>query len=130
MTNLRRLTLGLVLGLSTALAGVAYAQNAPQDKKTESCCAMESCCCKGDSCKMKPGTSMNHAAMHKHEGCCGDSCKMTKDENAKSEKHECWGDSCAMKKDSAATAGATASDKHECCCSGDACKMKNKKAKA
>src|SRR5512132_3278437 len=98
MTNLRRLTLGLVLGLSTALAGVAYAQNAPQDKKTESCCAMESCCCKGDS------------------------CKMTKDENAKSEKHECCGDSCAMKKDGGSTAGATASDKHECCCSGDACK--------
>lgn len=105
MTNLRRLTLSIVLGLSTALAGVAYAQNAAQEKKPESCCAMESCCCKGDSCKMKNGGSMNHAATHKHESFCGDSCKMTKDDNAKS-------------------------DKHECCCGGDSCKMKDKKEKS
>ena len=131
MTNLRRLTLGIVLGLSAALAGAAYAQNAAQDKKPESCCAMESCCCKGDSCKMKSGMSMNHAATHKHEGCCGDSCKMMKDDNAKSAKHECCGDSCAMKKEGASTAGAaTASDKHECCCGGDSCNMKDKKEKS
>jgi hypothetical protein len=129
MTNFRKYTLGIVLGLSTALAGVAYAQNPTQDKKPESCCAMESCCCKGDSCKPKSG-SMNHAAMHKQEGCCGDSCKMEKDDNARSDKHECCGDSCAMKKEGASSAGATASDKHECCCSGDSCKMKDMKDKS
>jgi hypothetical protein len=123
MTNLRRLTLSIVLGLSTGLVGVAYAQNAAQDKKPESCCAMESCCCKDDSCKMKSGTSMNHAARHKHEDCCGDSCKMMKDGATKSDKHECCGDSCAMKKEGASTA-ATASNRHECCCGGDSCQTK------
>src|ERR1044072_128891 len=110
MTNFRRLMLSIVLGLTTALAGVAYAQNAAQDKKTESCCAMETCCCKGDSCKMKSCPSMNHAATHEHESCCGDSCD--------------------MKKDGASKAGATASDKHECCCGGDSCDMKDKKEKS
>jgi hypothetical protein len=124
MKNVRRLALGLLLGLTTAMAGVAFAQD-PTPVKKESCCAKESCCCKGDSCKMK-SSSMNHAAANKDESCCGDSCSMKKDGTTKSEKHECCGDSCSMKKEGAPNASAT-SDKHECCCGGDSCNMNDKK---
>ena len=76
MKNLRGFALGLVLGVGIAFSGLAFAQNTTdQTKKTESCCAMESCCCKGDSCPMKKDGSKNSS--EKHEGCCGgDSCDM------------------------------------------------------
>ena len=78
----RRLTLGLVLSIGLALSGVALAQNATQtdQKKAESCCAMD--CCKDGSCSMKDhakkGESKDHSKHSKDGGCCckGDSCKM------------------------------------------------------
>jgi hypothetical protein len=75
MKNFRGFTLGLILGLATALAGVGFAQSSTQNdanKKSESCCCMASGC--GDSCAMKEG-SKNQS--NKHECCCGgDACNM------------------------------------------------------
>jgi hypothetical protein len=128
MNKFRRLVPGFVLGLTIALAGVSFAQNATQSgagKKMDSCC--------GDSCPMmKDGATKNHAAStDKHECCCcGDSCSMKKDgamknHAASSDKGECCcGDSCATMKQDGAKSGA-ASDKHECC--GDSCNMKEMK---
>jgi len=64
--NLRGFALGLVLGLSIAIAGVGLAQNVSQtdaNKKMESCCCMSSGCC-GDSCAMKDG-AMKMAPPHR-----------------------------------------------------------------
>ena len=78
MKNFKGFPLGLVLGIGLALSSLAFAQNTTQTdvkKDSESCCAMASCCCKGDSCSMK--SHKGQAA--KHEGCCccgGDSCDM------------------------------------------------------
>jgi hypothetical protein len=148
MKNIKGFTLGLVLGLSIAVAGIAYAQTntqSDQNKKAECCCvAMD--CCKGDSCPMmkdgaKKDGANNHAASADKDGCCGccgDSCQMMKKDGAKNhatsaDKESCCGDSCQMmKKDSAKTGTTTAtatgaSDKHECCCCGDSCDMKHNK---
>lgn len=79
MKNIKGLALGLVLGLGLALSSIGFAQNTTQTdqpKEAESCCAMASCCCKGDSCSMMKHDSKNHSAK---EGCCccsGDSCNM------------------------------------------------------
>lgn len=80
MKNFKGFALGLVLGLGLAFSSLGFAQNAAQpDQKNEkeSCCAMASCCCKGDSCDMK----MKHDAKEHSAtgGCCccgGDSCDM------------------------------------------------------
>ena len=81
MKNFRGFALGLVLGIGLALSSIGFAQNATQTvdqkKEAESCCAMASCCCKGDSCDMK----MKHDAKNDaaKDGCCrcsGDSCDM------------------------------------------------------
>jgi hypothetical protein len=81
MKSIKGFTMGLMLGLALALSSIAFAQEAGQadpNKKTESCCAMPSCCCKGDSCSMKDGSCCkgDKSAAKKDGGCCGDSCKM------------------------------------------------------
>jgi len=86
MKSIKGFTMGLMLGLALALSSIAFAQNATQNdpnKKTESCCAMASCCCKGDSCPMKDGKDGScckgdKSAAKKDGGCCccGDSCNM------------------------------------------------------
>src|ERR1043166_6388009 len=99
MNSFRRLMPGLVLGLTLALAGVSFAQNASQsgDKKNDS-----GCCC-SDSCPMmKDGAMKNHATSSDKNGCCGDSCPMMKKDGMKNH--------------------ATSGDK-ACCCGGDSCSM-------
>src|SRR5207248_1852734 len=132
MNRFRRVVPGLVLGLTLALAGVSFAQNATLSGAGKK---MDSCCCCSNSCPMtKDGAMKNHAtASDKHDCCCGDSCAMMKKDGAMknhataSDKHECCSaDSCAMMKKDGAKSGA-ASDKHECCCCGDSCDLKEMK---
>jgi hypothetical protein len=91
MKNTRGFALGLVIGLALALSSLGFAQTATQSGQkgeTESCCAMSSCCCNGDSCQMKHD-SKSHASMQgmegKHGCCCcsGDSCEMKMKEKDK-----------------------------------------------
>ena len=88
------LLLGLLL--FAFAAGMAQTPSQGDQKKSEACCAMESCCCNGGSCPMKEGATNAEA---KHADCCcnGDSCAM----NAKDGKDhsDCCGDSCQMKHD-------------------------------
>jgi len=88
MKNFRGFALGLVLGLSIALAGIGFAQNSAQtdaNKKMESCCCMAACC-GGDSCPMKKDGAKNQS--DKPECCCcgGDSCNMKDMKNMKNMK--------------------------------------------
>jgi hypothetical protein len=81
MKSTKGLAISLMLGLALALSSVALAQNAGQNdasKKTESCCAMASCCCKGDSCSSKDGSccKSDKSAAKKDSCCDGDSCRM------------------------------------------------------
>ena len=82
------LLLGLLLVEFAAVSAQTPSQG-DQKKKTESCCAMESCC-NDDSCDMKKEGEAN--AEGKHD-CCGESCDMKKhDEKMKHDKdgkHEC-----------------------------------------
>ncbi len=87
MKNFKGFALGLVLGLGLAISGIGFAQNTTTDQKKEgeSCCAMMSGCCGGDSCDMK----MKRDAM-----------KMSadaKDTSAKAGCCCCGSDSCDMK---------------------------------
>ena len=108
MNCLRRCVPVFALGLTIALAGAAFAQNANQsggDKKA-ACCKSDCC---GDSCQMKKDGMKNHAtSSDKDACCCGDSCQMKKGE---------------MKNHT------TSSDKDGCCgCCGDSCNMKDMKS--
>ncbi|HEV7798269.1 MAG TPA: hypothetical protein VGO73_08945 [Pyrinomonadaceae bacterium] len=82
MKNFKGFSLGLVLGLGLALSSIGFAQNATQTeqkKDADSCCAMASGCCKGDSCDLKDHANKEHMKGHaaKDGGCCcGDSCEM------------------------------------------------------
>jgi hypothetical protein len=93
MKNAKSFALGFLLAAVLAFSGASFAQNAtPQteNKKSESCCAMESCCCKGGSCSMKHGekhAQREESREHSHkDGCCccgGDSCQMKMKEKQK-----------------------------------------------
>jgi hypothetical protein len=69
----------VLLGLFLAVFAVGLAQTSSQKKQmkhTEESCSMDSCCCKGDSCPIKEGTTN---ATAKEDSCCccaGDSCEM------------------------------------------------------
>jgi hypothetical protein len=79
MKNFKGFALGLVLGLSLAISGLAFAQNTTptdQKKEGESCCATMKGCC-GDSCDMKMKHDANHSTAKDSCCCCGgDSCDM------------------------------------------------------
>lgn len=82
------LLLGLLLVAFAAVSAQTPAQG-DQKKKSESCCAMESCC-DGDSCEMKKEGEANAEGKH---SCCGESCDMKKHDakmkHDKDGKHDC-----------------------------------------
>ena len=88
------LLLGLLLVAFAAVSAQTPSQG-EQKKKTESCCAMDSCC-KDGSCDMKKEGEAN--AEGKHDCCSGDSCDMMKNHDAKM-KHDkdAKGECCNMK---------------------------------
>ena len=106
--------LAMLLGLLLAVSAAGMAQDpaqGDQSKKTETCCAMDSCCCNNGSCPMKEDTDAK-------DGCCGDSCNMKAEDSKNHSDHPgCCGDSCkhdAKKHDAKASC----------------CNMKHKKSKA
>ena len=142
MRTLKRFGPAIVLGLTMAVAGISFAQNASvatgDDK--QSCCCVSSGGC-GDSCDMKKKDgATHHATADDKNSCCGDSCQMMKknavrNHAASTDKEGCCGccgDSCQMKDGAKTKAQAvnTAGDKHECCCCGDSCNMKDKNMKS
>lgn len=81
MKNIRGLALGLMLALTAAFSAVGAQTTKPVDqpKKTEGCCSMATCCCKGDSCSMSNHTKHESKQNPSKEGCCccnGDSCNI------------------------------------------------------
>ena len=81
MKNIRGLALGLMLALTAAFSVVGAQTDKPagQPKKTEGCCSMATCCCKGDSCSMSNHTKHDSKQNPSKEGCCccnGDSCNI------------------------------------------------------
>ena len=104
--------MALLLSTFVAVMGQQAVPQTDQKKQAEACCAMESCCCKGDSCPMKKEGAANADAK---DGCCCSSggCDMkaeggadvaktantdaAKPANADA-KHACCGDSCDMMK--------------------------------
>ena len=119
----KNIVLIMLLALLLTAFAVAMAQTPAQgdQKKSEICCSMESCCCNGGSCPMKEGATDAEA---KEAGCCchSDSCEM----KAKDGKDHagCCGDSCQMKKHDTKDHGA----KGECCKIKQKTKTKQKAA--
>ena len=111
----KNIVLIMLLGLLLFAFAAGMAQTASQgdQKKSEACCAMDTCCCNGGSCPMKDGATNAEA---KHADCCcsGDSCEM-KAKDGKDHPN-CCGDSCSMKKHDGTNHGAK----------GDCCKAKQK----
>ena len=87
---------------SCAMKGM-NAQTTDGQAKT-SCCGMDNCCCKGDSCPMK---SSGENVSANCCSCCGDSCPMKGKESA-----------------SVATQNVTAASGESCCNGGACCKSK------
>lgn len=80
MKNVKGFTLGLVMGLSIAIAGIAFAQSNTQtgaNQKHDACCCLSA---SGDSCPMMKNGVLKEGAMKSDgHGCCccgGDSCNM------------------------------------------------------
>ena len=155
----RRVILPLLIGMILVAFAISLAQTSGQQtdqkKQAEACCAMDSCCCHGDSCAMKAGEKtdgatatsccgdscdmkMKHDAKNQasaEAGGCGDSCKMTGQHDAKnhSAKHQC----CAGQMANNMTAKHDMKNmknhdmknhdmKNGCCCCGDSCESKLK----
>ena len=141
----RRIILPLLIGMILVAFAISIAQTSGQQtnqkKQAESCCAMDSCCCHGDSCAMKTGENTDAAK----SGCCsGDSCAMKTGEGTDAAKTDCCGgESCniKMKHDAKNHAKTAAGDmkkhdkKHDmknhdmkdgCCCCADSCDTKVK----
>ena len=68
----------MILALVLTAFATATAQTPAQgdQKKTETCCSMQSCCCNGDSCEMKKHDAKNHGEK-------GDCCKVKSKDKAK-----------------------------------------------
>lgn len=113
----------LALVLTAFASATAQTPAQGDQKKTEACCSMPSCCCNGGSCPMKEGATDADA---KEAGCCcsSDSCEM----KAKDGKDHagCCGDSCQMKKHDTKNHG----EKGDCCKIKQKDKAKQKTAKA
>jgi hypothetical protein len=128
MKSRQSLVLALLVGLVLMICAAVVAQTSTQSgpkKEADSCCAMETCCCHGDSCDhQKPGDDKG-----KVRCCCaGDSCDMKAKENMKNHAEHvacccCSGDSCDMKPNDDRKDHAS---KEQCCCD---MKMKDMKQK-
>lgn len=123
----------ILLGLLLFAFAAALAQTpsqGDQKSKTETCCAMDSCCCNNGSCPMKKEGATGADAK---EGCCsGDSCEMKDKDGMKNHAEDkgccaCCGESCDMSKHDAKH-DATMKHDHKSH-KGDCCKMKQKDAK-
>lgn len=66
----------LALVLTAFSATMAQTPAQGDQKKSEACCSMETCCCKGDSCEMKKHDAKGHDAK-------GECCKMKNKDKAK-----------------------------------------------
>lgn len=135
MNHKKRLFLPLLLALLLVGFAISLAQTGQQSnqkKQTEACCAMDSCCCNGDSCDMQK----HDAKKEGEKGCCccsGDSCDMTAQHDAKNhaDKHDCC---AAMANNMTAKHDMKKHDqknhdmKDGCCCCSDSCEMKVKQA--
>ena len=75
----------LLLALLLTAFAVSMAQTPAQgdQEKGKVCCAMETCCCSGDSCEMKDKDGKDH------KGCCGDSCQMKKHDSKNHGTKDC-----------------------------------------
>ena len=149
----RSFILAVLIGMVLVAFAVSLAQTTSQQtnqkKQAESCCAMDSCCCHGDSCAMKTGEKTDaaggcccgdscdmkkkHDANHasKESCCCGDAHKTTAQGDSKnaSTKHQCCG--AEMANNMTANHDMKNMKKHDmkdgCCCCGDSCDMDKKK---
>jgi hypothetical protein len=132
----RKITiLVMLLGLLLLAFAAGVAQTpaqGDQKQKAEAYCAMDSCCCSGDSCSMKEdGAATTDTA--KADCCKGDSCKMKKKDMNHADDHECCSccaDSCDMDMKADGTMKHDMKDmKHDKSHKGDCCKAKGAKDK-
>ena len=66
----------LALVLTAFTAANAQTPTQGDQKKSEACCSMPSCCCNGDSCEMKEHDTKNHSDK-------ADCCKIKQKDKAK-----------------------------------------------
>lgn len=125
--KLRKTALFMLIGLLLVAFAVAMAQTPSQgdQKKSEACCSMETCCCNSGSCPLK---AEGASADAKDASCCcsGDSCEMKTGDNAMNHSnHACCNESCDMKKHEGKHDG-----KNDCCNIKNKAKSKTKQKAA